>query len=134
MPLCQMCGCCCQTFSVFASSQDALREPRIAIEAITIEPWLQTAERAYRLFPLPFHEGCAFLDPTGRCAIHPTRPGVCRKFEPGCRQCDEAREAHGLAPIASTSGGLLPNRLPPQQSQDSWQFADDGGGSEDGRR
>jgi len=121
-----MCGCCCRTFSVFASRQDAAREPRIAVEAIALEPWLQTEERAYRLFPLPFHEGCAFLDPTNRCGIHPTRPGVCRKFEPGCPQCAEARAAHGLPPIAESRSAPKPIR----DSQDAWQIADDGATSE----
>lgn len=32
------------------------------------------------------------------CGIYSTRPGVCRKLEPGTAQCVEARVEHGLSP------------------------------------
>lgn len=88
---CDGCGACCRTFPVFAAGDDARREPRIAVEGQRLVPWLETARWTYRLFPLPFHETCCFLDAESRCTIYPTRPDVCRDFAAGSEQCQEAR-------------------------------------------
>jgi len=61
--------------------------------------WLATPERQYQLFPLPFHETCCFLDGDNRCTIYATRPELCRHFEAGSEQCQEARRARGLTPL-----------------------------------
>ena len=90
-PACRRCGACCRTFPVFASDADAEREPRIRAEALELKPWLRTERWTRQLFPLPFHERCCFLDAADRCTIHPTRPAVCREFEPGSDPCVEAR-------------------------------------------
>jgi Fe-S-cluster containining protein len=97
-PACLRCGACCRTFPVFASDADARREPRIRDEALELKPWLRTSRWTWRLHPLPFLERCCFLDAANRCAIHPTRPAVCRTFEPGGLQCREARRHTGMAP------------------------------------
>jgi len=97
---CRQCGACCRTFHVYASLTDARREPRIRWESLPVEPWMQTSERSYRLFPLPFHEGCCFLTADNRCAIYATRPAVCRDFAPDGPQCVEARKASEKRPRA----------------------------------
>ena len=96
---CDLCGACCRTFAIFACEADAEREPRISVEGRRLKPWLETAEWAYQLFPLPFHETCCFLDGHNRCTIYATRPDLCRHFEAGSEQCQEARRSRGLAPL-----------------------------------
>ena len=98
-PTCDRCGACCRTFPIFASEADAAREPRIRDEALALEPWLVTEDRAYRLHPLPFHETCCFLGAGARCDIYATRPKVCRAFTPGEWQCRAARERLRLPPL-----------------------------------
>ncbi len=93
---CDGCGACCRTFPIFASETDAQREPRIAVEGRQLSGWLATEQWTYQLFPLPFHETCCFLDGDNRCTIYATRPDVCRRFEPGSDQCQEARRECGL--------------------------------------
>jgi Fe-S-cluster containining protein len=100
---CDSCGACCKTFPIYASAQDAQREQRILLEARQREPWLATARQTYQLYPLPFLETCCFLDEENRCKIYATRPDVCREFEPGSEQCQEARRRQGLELLAATS-------------------------------
>jgi Fe-S-cluster containining protein len=95
-PTCQRCGACCRTFPIFASAADAAREGRIRAEAVELKPWLRTDRWVWQLFPLPFHDRCCFLDASNRCAIYPTRPAVCREFEPGSAPCAEARRRAGV--------------------------------------
>jgi Fe-S-cluster containining protein len=43
---------------------------------------------------------CLWLDrETGRCRHYEYRPITCREFEPGSRDCAEARAKYGLAPL-----------------------------------
>ena len=65
-----------------------------------LKPWQETAERAFQLHPLPFHDGCAFLDKDNLCTIYEHRPNVCRIFQAGTEECQEARRRIGLAPLA----------------------------------
>lgn len=96
---CDMCGACCRTFPILVSIGDGQREPRIAQEACSVEPWNRNEEWEYKLHPLPFTRGCLFLDEGNRCSIYDTRPRVCRVVEPGGEQCVEARARVGLAPL-----------------------------------
>lgn len=105
---CDGCGACCGTFPIFASLADAEREPRIAAEGRRLRPWLETAAWAFQLYPLPFHESCAFLDDGCRCTIYASRPGVCRAFGAGSAQCQEARARSGLPALAEDEPGLRP--------------------------
>lgn len=89
---CSRCGACCRTFPIFASRDDADREPRIVQESVLLPVHLRDDRWTYKLYPLPFHERCCFLAPDGRCDIYPTRPDVCRAFVPGGEQCRQARE------------------------------------------
>jgi Fe-S-cluster containining protein len=97
---CDGCAACCGTYAIFASREDAQREPRIAAETQELAAWLETPEWAYRLFPLPFHEACCFLDDEGRCTIYATRPQICREFAAGSEDCQRVRSLRGLAPLA----------------------------------
>ncbi|MGC6424345.1 MAG: YkgJ family cysteine cluster protein [Lentimonas sp.] len=93
---CTQCGACCRCFPIFASKDDAEREPRITKETRLLEPHLQTTDKAHQLFPLPFHERCVFLQNDQLCQIYETRPSVCRRFEAGSKQCIEARQRVGI--------------------------------------
>lgn len=96
---CDRCGACCRTFPVFASAADAEREPRLVVFGKRLEPWLETEQWRYQLHPLPFLEGCAFLNGQNLCSIYETRPSVCRSFDAGSAQCTEARRRIGLPPL-----------------------------------
>jgi Fe-S-cluster containining protein len=98
---CDGCGACCRTFAIFASDADAVREPRIAAEGRRLPGSLSAEGKQYRLFPLPFLDACAFLAPGDRCDIYASRPDVCRAFAAGSPQCQQAREAQGLHPLAA---------------------------------
>jgi Fe-S-cluster containining protein len=100
---CDGCGACCCTYPVFASRDDALAEPRIADESQELAAHLETPRWAYRLFPLPFHETCCFLDGDCRCSIYQTRPRVCREFAAGSDACQQARALKGLPALAPTA-------------------------------
>lgn len=93
---CTACGACCRCFPIFASTQDARREPKIESETRKLEAHLSTDDKAYQLYPLPFQESCAFLKEDQLCRIYRTRPAVCRRFEAGSEQCIEARERVGI--------------------------------------
>jgi Fe-S-cluster containining protein len=101
---CDNCGACCKTFPIFAANGDADREPRIRSETLKLANHIATPDYAYRLFPLPFHETCCFLDTDSRCTIYASRPDVCRRFAAGSEQCQEARRRVGLPPLIPTSG------------------------------
>jgi len=96
---CDRCGACCCTFPVLASTDDAVREPRIAACARKLEPWLERPGWRWQLHPLPFQEGCTFLGDDSLCRIYETRPDVCRRFEAGSPECAEARRRRGLPPL-----------------------------------
>jgi uncharacterized protein len=93
---CDGCGACCRTFPIFASEEDAGREPRIAAEGRKLPQALLADEWHYRLYPLPFLEACCFLSGENRCTIYESRPGVCRRFAAGGEQCQQARQRQGL--------------------------------------
>lgn len=97
---CDCCGACCRTFPVLVSADDANREPRILTEAREIPEWQRTASWRYQLHPLPFHQGCCFLQEDCRCSVYSTRPKVCRVFAAGSDECIEARERVGLSPLS----------------------------------
>ncbi|MGJ8653998.1 MAG: YkgJ family cysteine cluster protein [Opitutaceae bacterium] len=93
---CMNCGACCRCFPIFASAKDAQREPRIQRETRKLAEHLATEDKAYQMYPLPFHERCVFLKEDQLCQIYETRPQVCRQFEAGTPQCIEARARKGI--------------------------------------
>ena len=98
---CENCGACCRCFPIFASEADATRAPAIRQEGRQLEPHLATGDKAYQLHPLPFLESCAFLKEDQLCRIYATRPEVCRRFEAGSKQCQEARARVGIGSVPS---------------------------------
>jgi Fe-S-cluster containining protein len=92
---CENCGACCRCFPIFASEADAEREPAILNESRKLGDHLATKNKAFQLYPLPFHQRCAFLKEDQLCRIYETRPAVCRRFEAGSPQCIEARARVG---------------------------------------
>ena len=102
---CLQCGDCCHTYAIFASVDDAEREPRIKEECIRLKRWLETPEFAYRLYPLPFHNACCFLGENNLCTIYATRPQVCRDFKPGCGDCVRSREIAARERAGERRGG-----------------------------
>lgn len=103
---CDGCGACCQSFPIFASREDAAREPRIAKEGRELPGDQQTDEWHYQLFPLPFLDACTFLDRENRCTIYASRPCVCQRFPAGSEQCQEARQRHGIERLEEVRGEL----------------------------
>ena len=106
---CDGCGACCRTFPIFAGDADAEREPRVEAEGLRLAEHLGGPGYTIRLYPLPFHEACCFLDTDQRCDIYETRPGVCREFAAGSEQCQEARRRNGLSELEPVT-----NRTPPR--------------------
>lgn len=98
---CDGCGACCRTFSIFAARSDAEREPRIKTESLALPEHVEGPGFAYKLFPLPFLEACCFLDSQDRCDVYATRPDVCRDFDAGSEQCQDARSRQGLSRLES---------------------------------
>ena len=64
------CGACCRTVPVYVMEEDALREPRIAREALR--------------------------NTNQQCDIYATRPVICRELAAGSEQCQGARLRQGL--------------------------------------
>jgi Fe-S-cluster containining protein len=93
---CTQCGACCRSFPIFASEADARLEPMIRQEARQLAEHLQTSDKSYQLFPLPFQNRCPYLQDDALCRIYPTRPNVCRQFQAGSEQCIEARRRQGI--------------------------------------
>ncbi len=93
---CTQCGACCRSFPIFASKTDAVQEPAIRTETRALPEHLQTEDKAYQLFPLPFQTCCPYLKEDELCRIYESRPSVCRRFEAGSEQCIEARRRQGI--------------------------------------
>jgi uncharacterized protein len=73
-----------------------VREPSIRNETRRLAEHLETEDKAYQLYPLPFQTRCAFLKDDELCRIYETRPSVCRRFKAGSEQCIEARKRQGI--------------------------------------
>jgi Fe-S-cluster containining protein len=89
---------------VLVSINDARKEPRILSEALELPEWQRTEEWHYRLQPLPFLEGCCFLQKDNLCGVYNTRPDPCRRFRAGSAECAEARSRVGLDPLSYVDG------------------------------
>jgi Fe-S-cluster containining protein len=100
---CQQCGACCVDYfgtagHIQLTSAEAGRMRRLGLPVV--------AWHGQHLLGTKAHDGpggttccVAFVGVVGRdcaCAIHPERPGACRRFEPGSDGCRYAREAAGL--------------------------------------
>ena len=96
-------------YPIFASKADAEREPRIRAEAIELPERAQDEARAYELHRLPAKEACIFLGRNNLCAIYATRPTICRRFIPGHKECQEARDRIA-GPLNSAERSAGPER------------------------
>ena len=99
---CDLCGACCCTFPVYVSAEDAEREPRIALKG---RNWPSISKRpagSTNCFRSRFRMR-VFLGNDNRCNIYHTRPEVCRRFEAGSDQCQEARRHSGLGRLEPAS-------------------------------
>lgn len=109
---CQTCGACCAHFRVSFYWREG--EPREHSAAVPREMWEEepNASGLYRTMKgtnAKHHPKCVALRGViGKnvgCSIYSLRSSTCRKFtasfENGTRnlRCDEARAAHGLAPL-----------------------------------
>jgi Fe-S-cluster containining protein len=104
---CLTCGACCAHFRVSFHWSEAEAELGGIIPFELTEP-LRSHERAMR-GTSQAQPRCVALDADigrySRCSIHPLRPSACRavpaSLESGqrSRQCDQARQAHGLPPL-----------------------------------
>ncbi len=104
---CDQCGACCQGHLIVeADGLDVLREPRL-IEAdpyyagMSVDEALAKLEEPGRalIIACGLDRPCPFLSDS-RCTIYPTRPNDCVAAEAGADQCQSARSAAGLEPLA----------------------------------
>lgn len=104
---CDQCGACCEGYLIVEADElDLLREPRL-IEAdryyqqMTVSQVVQLFQTEVgRAIHLSCGQKCKFLAEDKKCSIYPTRPNVCVGMQAGDEQCQEARAAAGLAPLA----------------------------------
>ena len=107
---CLNCGACCAHFRVSFHWSEAAPELGGQIPLELTEP-LRSHERAMR-GTSQSQPRCIALDAEigrhSRCRIHPLRPNACRDVFPSLesgqrsRQCDLARQPHGLPPIQAS--------------------------------
>ena len=108
-PPCLSCGACCAHYRVSLHWSEAEPDLGGGVPRELTVP-LRSHEFAMRGTEGGGHPRCIALDADigrhSRCSIHPVRPQACRdvaaSWESGepSPQCDRARAAHGLAPLA----------------------------------
>lgn len=104
---CLSCGACCAHFRIAFHWSEA--DPATGVVPPGLTEPLRRHERVMR-GTSQASPRCIALDAEigvrSRCTIHPQRPTVCRdvpaswEFGAPSPQCDKARIAHGLAPLA----------------------------------
>ncbi len=105
---CDKCGACCRQLIVEADELDVLREPRLidadrhyagkSVDEVIDE--LQSDVGKAIIIACGTARPCPFLDADNKCTIYPTRPNVCVAMQAGDEQCQAARQAEGLEPLA----------------------------------
>jgi len=73
---CIRCGRCCRESIIHVSSDDLIREPRLA-------PHVNRFKHRIDVYLL--ETPCPFLREK-KCSIYPTRPDECRDFQPGAQE------------------------------------------------
>ncbi len=103
---CDQCGACCRQLIVEADELDVLREPRL-IDAARHYAGKSVDEVVDELqndvgkaLVIVCGRACRFLGTDNQCTIYPTRPNVCVAMQAGDEQCQAARQAEGLEPLA----------------------------------
>lgn len=99
---CDICGACCVHFSIDVTEEDMRREPalreavrRLPLSMLTTHGVLD--DRPGHYLNHDNYSSCPFLDSTGACGVHSTKPTVCANFQPGNPYCQWARDRSGLA-------------------------------------
>ena len=101
---CDQCGACCKGHLIVETDElDILREPRLISAdrhhaGKTVEKMLDDYGQGMAVI-IACGKPCAFLA-ENRCSIYPTRPNCCVALQAGDEQCQEARAAEGLPPLA----------------------------------
>jgi Fe-S-cluster containining protein len=104
---CRSCGACCAFLRVGFPEWETTRGGG-AVPADLTDPWVPKHRRMRGTAASP--PRCAALDgEIGKhttCTIHGKHPSPCRELEPSTPErpnpfCDEARIAHGLAPLSA---------------------------------
>ncbi|WEF35971.1 YkgJ family cysteine cluster protein [Pseudoduganella chitinolytica] len=100
--ICQACGACCAHYRVSFYWGESDAHPGGSVPqrlTIPITPY-RSAMRGTERTPVR----CVALDgEVGQhvgCTIYPQRSSTCREFTAGTPECDKARGAYGLAPLA----------------------------------
>ncbi len=106
---CDCCGACCQGHLIVETDIiDMLREPKLAeadphyagkSPAQVLEILHEEIGKAV-VIACGTNRPCPFLNSECRCSIYPTRPNDCVAMQAGDEQCQRAREAAGLEPLA----------------------------------
>jgi hypothetical protein len=88
---CDSCGACGKTLPIFAAD----RESRIRRESLPLADHVAKPDYCHRLFPLPFHETCCFLDEESRCTITPPDRTSAGGLPPGASNARRRGPASG---------------------------------------
>lgn len=122
---CLSCGACCTRYRVAFHwlESDEVAEGGVPAELTERLDAHRLCMRGTRSEPVRCIALDARIGEYSRCTIHPRRPSVCREVEASwesgrpSRQCDQARIAHGLAPLTAAD----------------WRWRDAAGNDDDGR-
>jgi Fe-S-cluster containining protein len=107
---CDKCGACCKQLLVEVYDIDVWREPKLMTadigrwtrEMIEAELMDELEQEGKCLVIAGPGKPCQFLGDENQCGIYPTRPNVCVAMQAGDEQCQQAREAAGIEPLAPT--------------------------------
>ena len=113
---CDQCGACCNGSLIVETDEiDLMREPRLieaepSLKGYSVPQVLEKYENETGfaiLLACSSDRPCPFL--VGKkCSIYPTRPNVCVAMQAGDEQCQEARKATGLEPLAPIQQNVIP--------------------------
>ena len=113
---CDQCGACCNgSLIVEADELDLMREPRLleaepSLKGYSVPQVLAKYENETEfaiLIACSTNRPCPFLADK-KCSIYPTRPNVCVAMQAGDEQCQDARKASGLEPLAPVLSVAVP--------------------------
>ena len=103
---CDGCGACCRHLILEAQHYDAIREPRIAAEAVLLDGHgkieLANAEWSLNRRDAGKDFACLFLGDDNRCGIYSTRPHMCVCVQAGGDKCQQARRSAKLPELQPT--------------------------------
>ena len=113
---CDQCGACCNGSLIVETDEiDLMRESRLieaepSLKGYSVPQVLEKYENEIGfaiLLACSSNRPCPFLA-AKRCSIYPTRPNVCVAMQAGDEQCQEARKAARLEPLAPIQQNVIP--------------------------